>query len=396
MFTYSSEARMQELITKANKALGKLDLGSITVISVEPRKVADGLDALGYLRYRTVYDAELAIPAALVQIADQKVVARLEDVDGMNMITRLTDDEGINLDCFREIPITCAHCGLKRTRKASWVVQMPAGSLIQVGDTCATLYFGIDVTALLATADKVYRLLDCDEEFEGGSRRNNNFSFSMFTSVVIWQTMTSGFVTRKQAGDYGVSTADLAEGMATNPGMLSGKALEDHQKRCAAFRAWREDHFKGLDLLSLAMDWWMERDNLYEFEHNCRLGILSQDPRFLGLAAFGLKIWATEVFGHKASTESSWVGEVKQRITVDAKVITLGSFEGYYGTITVVTFEDAAGNILVWKATCDPKVTLGQECKVTGTIIKHGEYKGVKQTELKRCTIATPTTKEPS
>jgi hypothetical protein len=392
MFTYSSEARMQDLIAKANKPIAKLGLTPVTVVSCTPRKVRNGFDSLGNPRFLTVYDAELSIPQALVQIADKQVVARLQGIEGQNMITRFSDDPALDLDTYRNAPIICQHCGLNRSRKASWVVQDALGGLKQIGDSCVTLYFGVDIESLLATADKVYRTLGSDDEEEFGNGRSVQFSFELFASAVLWKTLTSGFVTKKQAeATDGQSTCAVAEELAGPVPERGSLSRERYDRDLAALRQWRSTFTDQQNLFEQALDWWMEKDvkGLSEFEHNCRLAIMSQDPRFLGLAAFALKLWANETFARKSSSTvtSAWVGEIKQRLTTTATVARLGSFETQYGVTTVVTFHDATGNVLVWKASCDPKVTLGAAYKVTGTITKHDDYKGTKQTVLSRCTL---------
>jgi len=388
-FTYRSESRMRELVAKANKPLAKLGLGAIQVLATAQRKVKTGeTNALGEAIYVIVFDATLALPAELVKIQGQEVVARLQSIEGQNLITRLGGGEDLNLDAYREAPIECGHCGLKRNRNASWVVNDATRGLIQVGDSCVDLYFGIDVSAMLSTANTVFGILDSDE---CGTRRHNHYDFTAFASIVTWITMTSGFMTKKQAGDYSSNATALVADLLASPCLSQDrKVREDYDAKHAAHAAWRQENFKDENLLGTALDWWLERTDLTEFEHNCRLAILAQDARFLGLAAFGIKLWADAHFGAatRQTVVSTWVGEVKKReVFTHLKVARLASFDSDFGTRTVVTFEDVTGNVLVWKASGDPRVTLGACYDVKGTVKAHGDYKGVKQTTLTRCDL---------
>lgn len=388
MFTFPSTEKMHAQIAKADKALSKLNLGTITAKSVTPRKVRDGENSLGEPRFVVVYDAELELPAEIVKIKGQQVVARLESVEGLNVVTRLTDDASIDLKSFLDAKITCDHCGLTRNRKASWVVKSEDRGLIQVGDSCADLYFGIDVLATLKVIEKVYFLLVGEDMWEEDGGGRGSWDFDHFASIVLWQVMTSGFVTRKQAEETGATATCNYANFLIGPAPLSGSSLEAWKKGRADHDAWIYANPETAAKVSeKALDWWMEREDLPEFEHNCKVAVMSRREKFDGLAAFAIKLWAEAVFGKKAGANSQHVGKVGEKLVTKGTVVKLGSFETAYGTTTVVTFEDEAGNLLVWKASVDPKVTMGQTYAIKGTIKKHDAYKGQNQTILSRCTL---------
>jgi hypothetical protein len=50
-------------------------------------------------------------------------------------------------------------------------------------------------------------------------------------------------------------------------------------------------------------------------------------------------------------------------------------------------FNDEQGNCIVWKATSNPSMEIGQTYSVKGTVKDHTDYKGTKQTLLTRCSI---------
>ncbi len=98
----------------------------------------------------------------------------------------------------------------------------------------------------------------------------------------------------------------------------------------------------------------------------------------------------------------AYIGEIGKRLTVT--VTFKKSFEyqdfkfNYYGTTHYIhTFEDAEGNVLVWKTTSSMAVQLDDDgCKwhtigwgdiiqITGTVKDHTEYRGTQQTVLTRC-----------
>ena len=392
IFTYTSLTRMNELVEKANKQIKKLKLDAITVASTEARKVSRGKNAFGEELFDVVYDVDLVIPTELVKIEGQEVVARLENIENMNMITRIGKNE-VNLDEYRDAAILCQHCGYKRNRKGSWVVQSAEKGLIQIGDNCVDLYFGVDVEKILNTSYAIFVMLDSDRDGRG----ERYYDFSRFTALVVWMTMTEGFVTQKHADESATgSTRSEAHYMVERPRLIGEGAAKEIAKWDAEnekFMTWKNENFKDMNIFENILDWWMSKEEVTEFEHNCRLAIMSQNPKFLGLAAYATKMWVDANFAPakaeklKSGAVSQWVGEVKKREDFNLKVVGLYSFETDFGTTTLVSFEDENGNQLIWKASSNPGMTLGQSYKVKGTVKAHGEYKGQKQTTISRCAV---------
>lgn len=88
-------------------------------------------------------------------------------------------------------------------------------------------------------------------------------------------------------------------------------------------------------------------------------------------------------------SKSEWVGEVKERLR-SLEVVLTGAREcsSYYGDSTLYTF-DYGDNKLFWFTTSIPKVEMivGHSYLLTGTVKKHDERDGVKQTQLNRCIL---------
>lgn len=96
----------------------------------------------------------------------------------------------------------------------------------------------------------------------------------------------------------------------------------------------------------------------------------------------------------KSEEMSVWVGNKGERIELrDLSIKLLTGWETQFGYTYLYKFTDAAGNIYTWKTgkwLGDPKTgELSESAKVSlkGTIKEHSEFRGVKQTELTRCTI---------
>ena len=397
MFTFRSETRMNELVAKANKPLVKMGLPILIVASVTPRKVNCTTEGGQNITY-VVYDAEITVPEELIRIAGTQVVARIENVEGLNMVTRIGGYEG-NLDAYRTAAIECQHCGFKRNRKGSWIVIDLTGAQKQFGDTCVDLYFGVDVAKILSTSYHVHSILDSDDWGMAGGSRKQYEDTASFIATIAWVASTKGFVTKKQAQETeGQSTSDYASYLDAP---LSSYA--DAKERAAFYAAheersaWLKATYGERSVQELAVDFWMEKDNLSEFEHNCRVAILAQSLRYQGLVAYATKIWidtikkaeaaAKAALAPKPRTVSEWVATKGERVILTLTVKNIYSYDTAYGTTTMFIFNDEQGNCIVWKATSNPSMEIGQTYSVKGTVKDHTDYKGTKQTLLTRCQI---------
>ena len=90
---------------------------------------------------------------------------------------------------------------------------------------------------------------------------------------------------------------------------------------------------------------------------------------------------------------SDYVGKEGDKISVEVEFIQrrhyeITSYTGY-GTdiINIYLFKDVDGNNLVWKTTSYIDVEEHKKYTLTGTVKKHNEYNGTKQTEVKRCKL---------
>ena len=89
-------------------------------------------------------------------------------------------------------------------------------------------------------------------------------------------------------------------------------------------------------------------------------------------------------------TGSEHMGNLKDRITGDVKVIGKKHGEGQYGPWTMVRMVTRnQGNVLVTFATgqnFNPEI--GEDIKIKGTVKKHDVFNGIKQTMLNRVAFA--------
>lgn len=91
------------------------------------------------------------------------------------------------------------------------------------------------------------------------------------------------------------------------------------------------------------------------------------------------------------SASSIHVGTVGEKIEIKAELTGVHWYDSHfaYRTITnwIYSFKDENGNIFVWKTQKCIDEMAGDHVILKGTIKAHGEYNGIKQTELLRCKI---------
>lgn len=105
--------------------------------------------------------------------------------------------------------------------------------------------------------------------------------------------------------------------------------------------------------------------------------------------ALALKI-ANEVRGREAERETRianarHLGEVGKRLEVTITCEFVASWEGLYGTQFLFAMRDeVTGARLVWRTSSLPDFHRGETARIRGTVKKHDEYQGEKQTVLSR------------
>lgn len=83
------------------------------------------------------------------------------------------------------------------------------------------------------------------------------------------------------------------------------------------------------------------------------------------------------------------VGEVKKRQVFEKLTVKkMRYIDGYYGTTTLVIFEDETGNLIKWFSSKElDDLEEGDVVDIKSTVKKHDEYNGVPETVVSRAVI---------
>lgn len=277
----------------------------------------------------------------------------------------------------------CDHCQTTRQRNVTYVVRnIENGTQLQVGSSCLKDFTGQYTTIAFP------HLPEDDAERDGWFGVSQPREYSPLTILsVAWACIKlNGFIpsrdnhsTRNQ-----VMTAlypSKARKDREFAEMIAPLAKEA-QQRAGEILAWvLSDEFEDttdyvINLKSVARGRAVTQRNI---------GLLASAPQ-----AYAKHLDRTLIREREASiyAASEYVGEVKERLELGVVVKNVRYIEGDYGTSTLYTMVDTAGNIIKWFASSDK---LGDREGVTAviraTIKKHEEYNGYKITHITRAAI---------
>ena len=326
-------------------------------------------------------------------------VATLTWDEEAGCITRVVPGSpDIDLSAHRAAPKHCDHCGLNRDRIDTLVLVNEEGVQKQVGRSCVRDFIGLDPSTALW-------LLKIEKSFREGDDEGGMFSFTDqsprrpvvdvlgVASAVIalhgWAPRSSGFG----------NTADRVERFFFPP--IMGEQVESAKAANAEISAHLAGDNQAAARAVATREWVAASTEPGEFMTNLRAvcGAETVDMvRNLGLAVSAVSAWGravdreVEQAARATQTSSSvHVGAVKERLHNLELTVHQSPrfFESDWGTSTLLTFVDAAGNVLKWFASgTRDTLAVGDTVTLTGTVKSHEEWQGVAQTMLTRCVLS--------
>jgi len=83
--------------------------------------------------------------------------------------------------------------------------------------------------------------------------------------------------------------------------------------------------------------------------------------------------------------QSEHLGSVGERLTVTAQIVCERVRDGQWGASTWFLLKTPEGHVLTWQASGTFTVEQGEDVTLVGTVKRHDEYQGTKQTVITRC-----------
>jgi len=407
---------LQERIEKLNKRAAKLGVQPIVLKVGEPIReekkvpVSDGFG--GYERdpetneilretvVKITYPVEVEGQAP--KYAGWTLVAALEFIaaNGENeaaMFIRTVPGQSLPAD-FRHADQKCDHCGLIRRRSETFVVRHDDGVLKQVGRQCIADFLGHqDPERYAQIAEWEFSASDiCGEAEEdgwGGGGGRETIWMPDYLAYVAMSVRTDGWLSRSKArllpeGDRRSPTADRA---------LSAMFEKPSKENPHPARPEAED----IEFAGKAVEWLRgtlaKQAELNDYQHNLVV-ICTRDvviKKGFGVAASLISTYKREM-GFEAERKvrieregkSEFFGEVGKREVFTLTVLKVIDLQSDFGASHLHRFVDQKGNIATWFSSSQ-SLEIGKTYQIKGTVKKHEEYKGIKQTMLTRCSIET-------
>lgn len=394
------QAKVVRLARKA-KALGMAPL-TLTTVHVAPRvtyrsRPGDVYGLLGLMRYELPCTwVELSGPSPVV--AGHSFLARLEHTEAGNLVASADVGIGptVDLSPWYTAKANCDHCGHNRKRNDTFLLRTPEGTLKQIGRNCLADYLRSGdaevATGILELIDVLRRASgEVDEDFDGdggGALWVHAIETAAFLACAVSSVRRSGF--RKKGSDGGSTAGDAEFLVGPCP---SGSAVAGGER---ARRDWiegqptEEDRAKAI----VVRAWVAATTEQGDYMHNLRVAC---KPETVGTRSSGVLASAVAAYDRAMGTaatraklsrgESAFQGAVGKRETWTLTVGKIVSWDSAYGTTHLHLMTDDAGNVFAWKSSSG-RLEEGRVYSVKGTVKKHEEYKGTKQTILSRC-VAT-------
>lgn len=375
--------------------------------------------------------ALVLVPTVQVHVPGYNFVATLQwfnDGDGAFSIVHGSPEyEGAPVaPSIRKGGPVCDHCGTARRRNDTFVLEhQTGGQRLQVGRNCLADFLGGTTAKRVIELARFQRELAGiggeydDEDLGGGSTVPTSWNPTRYLAVTALVIRKVGWLSRGQARNTGAeATADLVLYLLTPP--PGPKAHARWQKRWAEVLDGEElpkdrvaserDYQEGEDTLEWAREIPDEKADASDYLGNLRVAarLPYVNARTAGLVASAVSSYQREQGRLKrqqfqASVQAkpgAYVGISGQRFGAKKKgspapllvrFLRGGGFDGQFGYTRILTFVDAEGRTVkvftsgrVPEELTDDK-GVGTWWHLTGTVKKHAEYKGIKETSLSRC-----------
>ena len=338
------------------------------------------------------------------KLAGWRLMATLQHIDGQTMVRGVPGEE-VPARFWNTDPRDCDHCHKPRRRNDTYVVAHDDGRTAQVGSNCLRDYLGhTSVAALVAWAEILRALetahVDCEEEcFAGGGGGETTWSPLGFLTVTAAIVGKFGWTSKGKAREASERDSFVQPTASRAAEFIHGPRGSSQERE-----AWLADYAgltpsdadKATAAAALAWAQAIPADEPNDYLKNVRVAALVGfwDHRMLGVGASIITAHARamgRIEERKATAAlgqtSQHFGQPKQRLELTVTVQRVTVREGNFGLTYIHGLITSDGNAATWFASGDASMEVGSTYRIKGTVKNHGEFRGVAQTTLTRCTV---------
>jgi hypothetical protein len=375
----SRVGELKEKVAKLNKKAAKIGVTPITVeMTGLSRRDEYRLDEFGPKHVTMM--VEIIMEGETPKYEGWKLLAVLmHDPNLESNIVKTVPGEAIP-EGYRTRPGVCDHCGYKRIRKETFVVQHEGGDIKQVGRQCVADFLGHgDPRRFIKTYEWFDEAMGWGREYSGLRDERENYSLVSFLAMTNAVIRKFGWVSGKKSYEEGVTST--ATEVITQFG--DRRTMREEDK----VRPTDDD----VEYAEKVIQWAQGINAVTEYEHNLKTiadcqYVIRKTQGYAASMIMAFKI-ATEPKNRERKV-SDYYGTVGQKIVnLPLNFIREYSFETMYGVTHLQKFNDDNGNLFVWGASRWQDLEEGKKYLVSGTIKAHKDYKGIKQTVITRCKV---------
>lgn len=379
---------LKDKVKKLNKRAKKIGYGELSIEASEPYFIKHWDEI--YLNNWWEKVCDVIIKGEMPQYKNWIFVGTVEGYpNGKNILyinPKIVEKirENVDIEKYRSEKSHCDHCKINRFRKNTFLIyNIETKELKTVGSTCIKDFFGHDIP----TFNLFSKIM---KEFEDGNfydikEKCKFIDLKSYLACACQVIKEDGFVSKKKAYERGLDpTVDTVNNyyFDKNIQILHNFKIEDYNRELA------EKVFEWGKPLK-------DRENLNDYLYS--LSVIFENECFeikaAGFVVSSIHAYKNEMNLYETKKESNYVGEVKKRYEFELNIDKLLPFQSDFGVVFMHCMSDNDGNQFVWFGS---KVLIngdgvhadtGDVVKIKGTVKCHKEYKGIKQTQLTRCSL---------
>jgi hypothetical protein len=392
---------LTERIKKLNKRAAKLGCTPVRIKLIAHEDVERKDRGTGEKYYIRVHHVQVEGDAP--KIAGWSLVACLQGLSEEGNLSRVVPGETLPREYRHADASKCEHCNTDRPRKYAYVVRNEEGEYKQVGRSCLKDFLGhTDPKAIASWAETLWKLDaeirgygEYDDEEPPESDGRPRYALIDIKEYLAWVAHcidNFGWVSKTEAYESGYCSQATAV-QATDLMFTKSSYIREVIEKIGG-----PPGKKQYEEAEAAIAWTREIDPETDSDYLFNLRVACSNPWFesrdTGLVASLITVHRRELDrarerkaqeeARTTEADSKHFGVVGARADYTLKLISVRSFDGRYGTTYLHKFYDHDGNVVTWWASKNG-LDVDKWYTVRGTVKKHDEYRGIKQTVLTRC-----------
>ena len=335
-----------------------------------------------------------------------KFVATLEHHENGNIVRKLTDAVEVPEKYFTCGP-GCDHCNAKRHRKDTYVVyNEETQEFKQVGSSCLCDFtHGFDAEAAAAYIALFDELIQGEAPYSG-CHATSYYEVKEVLRYAFTIVNHLGYIPSDYDGP-GMNTKWAVRNNIEYDGSGRSTLMEATREEIEGYRSKFNPNFNSEDLLKTVDDAIQfvndNEEDWNSYMHNLKTLIADE---YITFKNFGYMVSLVPTYNKhiqkvteaakraqqyaEEAKVSEFVGKEKERITINdiESVACVYSWETVYGLTLRYKIVDKAGHVFMWDSSTGIRDDEGLEVvSIVGTVKKHDEWNGIKQTWLTRCRV---------